>query len=226
MFNEGRSIYDAYQPFAEVEAARVRAILARAENDAVEQKVELLAQRLRALLADAEARLHLLDGIEGDKLRRVRESLWFDYVRLRAEDAFVAELSQPGSDGRAAEVAFKLRAADPCNLLYVMWRLFPEEKIVVSVKRNPGRHTSRECGNAGSRNLNPQLGLPPPPPELGSSHVLSASIAGRTLRVMADGALAWEVISTTTPSHSVAPPGFAVTTVASTSPCARLQEAP
>src|SRR5262249_46350230 len=92
-----------YQPFAEAEAARARAILVRAENDAVEQKVELLSQRLRVLLAgerrrvnelrlliaDAEARLHLLDAIEGDRLRRVRDSLWFDYVRLRAEDAFV-----------------------------------------------------------------------------------------------------------------------------------------
>jgi hypothetical protein len=101
-----------YQPFAEAEAARARVRFVRAENDAVEQKAELLAARLRALLAaerrrlselrvlvtDAEARLKLLDTIEGDKLRRFRESIWFDYVRLRAEDAFtrvhVAELAQ------------------------------------------------------------------------------------------------------------------------------------
>ena len=50
--------------------------------------------------------MHLLDSIEGDKLRRFRESLWFDYVRLRAEDAFVrihaAELAQSlGATGEA-----------------------------------------------------------------------------------------------------------------------------
>lgn len=101
-----------YQPFAEAEAARARAGFLRTANDSVEQKAELLAQRLRTLLAgerrrmgelrvllaDAEGRLRILEGIEGDKLRRFRESLWFDYVRLRAEDAFVrvhvAELSQ------------------------------------------------------------------------------------------------------------------------------------
>src|SRR5437870_3663128 len=78
----------------------------------------------------------------------------------------------PDSDGNAAEVRFtyfgpsdveeplasglprrqiglKLRAQDPCNLVYVMWRLHPEARIVVSVKRNPGKHASRECGNAG-----------------------------------------------------------------------------
>jgi hypothetical protein len=92
-----------YQPFAEAEAAKARARFVRAENDSVEQKAELLANRLhvllagerrrqgemRALLAESESRLKMLEGIEGDKIRRVRESLWFDYVKLRAEDAFL-----------------------------------------------------------------------------------------------------------------------------------------
>src|SRR5256885_9993254 len=77
----------------------------------------------------------------------------------------------PASDGNSAELRFtyfgpsepeeplasglprrqiglKLRAQDPCNLVYVMWRIHPEARMVVSVKRNPGKHASRDCGNA------------------------------------------------------------------------------
>jgi hypothetical protein len=121
----------------------------------------------------------------------------------------------PGSDGDDAELRFtyrgpsaveealasglprrqiglKLRAADACNLLYVMWRLEPEPKIVVSVKRNPDQRTSRECGNHGYRNLKPRAGNQPPPLTAGTPHTLRATITGKTLRVLADGALAWE----------------------------------
>jgi hypothetical protein len=121
----------------------------------------------------------------------------------------------PDSDGNSAEVRFtwfgpsepeeplasglprrqlglKLRAQDPCNLLYVMWRVHPEAKIVVSVKRNPGKHASRECGNAGYRNLKPRAGVQPPPPAPGSAHTLKAAVGGKLLSVWADGSLAWE----------------------------------
>jgi len=99
-----------YQPFAESDAARARARVVRLENDAVEQKAELLASRLRALLAgerrrlgevkillaDVEGRIHAIESIESDKLRRFRESMWFDWVKLKAEQEFlrvhVAEL--------------------------------------------------------------------------------------------------------------------------------------
>ncbi|HEX9102475.1 MAG TPA: hypothetical protein VF997_09735 [Polyangia bacterium] len=107
-----------YLPFAESDAARARARVVRSENDAVEQKVELLAARLRALyagecrrlgelrvlLADVEGRIHAIEAIESDKLRRFRESMWFDWVKLKAEQAFlrvhVAELHTTlGGDG-------------------------------------------------------------------------------------------------------------------------------
>ncbi|HEX6835190.1 MAG TPA: hypothetical protein VF334_01390 [Polyangia bacterium] len=99
-----------YMPFAESDAARAKAHVVRLENDAVEQKVELLAARLRALyasecrrlgevrvlLADVEGRIHAIESIESDKLRRFRESMWFDWVKLKAEQEFlrvhVAEL--------------------------------------------------------------------------------------------------------------------------------------
>ncbi len=54
-----------------------------------------------------------------------------------------------GSGQVRRQVGIKLRADDPCNLLYVMWREFPEHAIVVSVKRNPGQSTSAQCGNRG-----------------------------------------------------------------------------
>jgi len=100
-----------YMPFAESDAARAKAHVVRLENDAVEQKVELLAARLRALyasecrrlgevrvlLADVEGRIHAIESIESDKLRRFRESMWFDWVKLKAEQEFlrvhVSELS-------------------------------------------------------------------------------------------------------------------------------------
>jgi hypothetical protein len=47
------------------------------------------------------------------------------------------------------QIGLKLRAADPCNLLYVMWRTYPDRVIEISIKRNPGQHTSTECGNNG-----------------------------------------------------------------------------
>ncbi len=120
----------------------------------------------------------------------------------------------PGSDGSAARLRFvyrgpsateaklasgetrrqiglKLRAQDGCNLVYVMWRIAPVAKIVVSIKRNPGARTHRECGARGYRNLVATAGAQPPPLQAGGAHVLTATLAGRALTVLADSALAW-----------------------------------
>ena len=92
-----------YTPFAEADAARAKTRVVRLENDAVEQKAELLAARLKALLAgerrrlgevrvllaDVEGRIHSIESIENDKLRRFRESMWFDWVKLKAEHEFL-----------------------------------------------------------------------------------------------------------------------------------------
>ena len=43
-----------------------------------------------------------------------------------------------------------------------MWRIEPESKLVVSVKSNPGQHTSAECGNRGYRNIKPRRSTPVP----------------------------------------------------------------
>jgi hypothetical protein len=47
------------------------------------------------------------------------------------------------------QIGLKLLATDPCNLLYVMWRTFPDRVIEISIKSNPGQNTSAECGNNG-----------------------------------------------------------------------------
>nr|WP_246356937.1 hypothetical protein [Pyxidicoccus fallax] len=90
------------------------------------------------------------------------------------------------------QVGLKLRALDGCNLVYVMWRLAPKPGIVVNYKRNPGQHTSGECGNRGYTTVRParqvRVGAPAP----GTSHTLRAALDGGTLRVWADGELVWE----------------------------------
>ena len=85
----------------------------------------------------------------------------------------------PGSTGDAAELAFvyrgpsreetrlasgelrrqiglKLRARDTCNVVYVMWQLEPEPRILVSMKRNPGLSTHAGCGAGGYVTLEPR----------------------------------------------------------------------
>jgi hypothetical protein len=48
-----------------------------------------------------------------------------------------------GSGELRRQFGLKLRAQDACNLVYAMWRMEPESKLVVSIKSNPGQHTSR-----------------------------------------------------------------------------------
>jgi hypothetical protein len=89
------------------------------------------------------------------------------------------------------QIGVKLRAADSCNLLYVMWRLEPEAKLVVSLKRNPGQHLHAECGTRGYQNLVPRRSAPLPAVAVGARHVLRAALVGGELTVLVDGAPAW-----------------------------------
>jgi len=60
-----------------------------------------------------------------------------------------------GSGQLRRQFGLKLRAQDSCNLIYVMWRIAPRAQLVVSIKRNPGKHTHAQCGTKGYRNLKP-----------------------------------------------------------------------
>jgi len=97
-----------------------------------------------------------------------------------------------GSGTIRRQFGLKLRAQDPCNLVYAIWRIDPESKLVVSVKRNPGAHASAECGNRGYENIKPRTASALPRLEPGHSHTLRAEMKDTELRVFADNHEVWE----------------------------------
>jgi hypothetical protein len=97
-----------------------------------------------------------------------------------------------GSGEMRRQFGLKLRAQDPCNLVYAMWRIAPKAELVVSLKSNPGQHTSAECGNRGYRSIKPVHSSPLPPLRPGAAHTLRAEMNAVELRVYADDHLVWE----------------------------------
>ncbi len=92
------------------------------------------------------------------------------------------------------QLGLKLRAQDGCNLLYVMWRLDPKPSLAVSLKRNPGKRTHRECGANGYTRLKPTRDAtlaPIPALTPGASHTLRAELAGNDLLAWIDDQLVW-----------------------------------
>jgi hypothetical protein len=100
--------------------------------------------------------------------------------------------SKLGSGAIRRQFGLKLHAQDPCNLVYAMWRLDPESKLVVSVKRNPEQHTSAECGNRGYVNIKPRRASAVPHLESGQSHTLRAEMNNTDLTVFVDDHKVWE----------------------------------
>jgi hypothetical protein len=103
-----------------------------------------------------------------------------------------AQESRLGSGETRRQFGLKLRAQDPCNLVYVMWRIDPESKLVVSVKRNPTEHTSAECGNRGYQNIKARHSIAVPRLRPGDTHTLRAEMNALELRVFVDDAAVWE----------------------------------
>jgi hypothetical protein len=97
-----------------------------------------------------------------------------------------------GSGELRRQFGLKLRAQDACNLVYAMWRIEPESKLVVSIKSNPGEHTSTQCGNRGYRNIKPRRNARVPVLRSGDAHILRAEMNGEEMKVFADSALVWE----------------------------------
>jgi hypothetical protein len=97
-----------------------------------------------------------------------------------------------GSGEMRRQFGLKLRAQDACNLVYAMWRIEPESKLIVSVKSNPGQHTSAECANRGYRNIKPVHSSPVPVLRPGVTHTLRAELNDAEMRVYADNRLVWE----------------------------------
>ena len=97
-----------------------------------------------------------------------------------------------GSGELRRQFGLKLRAQDACNLVYAMWRIEPESKLVVSIKSNPGEHTSTQCGNRGYRNIKPRRNARVPVLRSGDAYILRAEMNGEEMKVFADSALVWE----------------------------------
>ena len=95
--------------------------------------------------------------------------------------------AHPGSGEMRRQFGLKLRAQNGCNLVYAMWRIEPESKLVVSVKRNPGLNSSSECGNRGYRNIKPRRSSAVPRLAPGDSHTLLADMKGSEMRVSVNG---------------------------------------
>ena len=90
------------------------------------------------------------------------------------------------------QLGLKLRAADGCNLVYVMWRLDPPKpSIEVQVKSNPGAATNDECGTSGYTRIKPDHRGKIPYASPGEQHTLQAEIHGDALTAWVDGNVAW-----------------------------------
>jgi hypothetical protein len=123
------------------------------------------------------------------------------YLNVSTPPQIAAHFTYLGSTGNEARLGsgelrrqfgLKLRAQDACNLVYAMWRIEPESKLVVSIKSNPSQHSSAECGNRGYRNIKPLHSKPVPVLREGDTHDLRAAMSRDELKVFADNTLVWE----------------------------------
>jgi hypothetical protein len=102
-----------------------------------------------------------------------------------------AETARLASGELRRQIGLKLRAQDSCNVVYVMWRIEPSSRLVVSVKQNPGQSRHAECGDRGYRNVKPERSARLPEIRAGEPHVLRAAMHGDRLEVRADGDVVW-----------------------------------
>jgi hypothetical protein len=123
------------------------------------------------------------------------------YLKILTPPIVEAHFTYLGSTGNEARLGsgelrrqfgLKLRAQDACNLVYAMWRIEPESKLVVSVKTNADQHTSAQCSNRGYRNIKPGHSTPVPALRSGDTHTLRAEMNGAEMKVFADNSLVWD----------------------------------
>lgn len=103
------------------------------------------------------------------------------------------QVSHLGDGEVRSQFGIKLRAQDTCNIVYVMWHFSPNQKIAVSVKRNPGKRTHEDCLDHGYiNNIKPRISALPPSVHADEPHTLSAIMSGSNLTVKADDGVVWE----------------------------------
>ena len=141
-----------------------------------------------------------IEGLPGGRLdvRVPKMRAYLNALTPQSVEADFTYLGATGSEARLGsgelrrQFGLKLRAQDACNLVYAMWRIEPESKLVVSVKSNPGQHSSAECGNRGYRNIKPARSKPVPVLHPGQAHALRAEMNRAEMKVFADNVLVWE----------------------------------
>lgn len=106
----------------------------------------------------------------------------------RGDTAAVRELA---SGQARRQLGLKLRAANGCNLIYVMWRLDPTPKIDVSVKLNAGGRDHDDCGADGYTKVRPTKSWRVPVLADGDKHTLRAAISGDDLTAWIDERVVW-----------------------------------
>ncbi|HUN63731.1 MAG TPA: hypothetical protein VMU53_17160 [Candidatus Sulfotelmatobacter sp.] len=142
----------------------------------------------------SRANLCITEGsIEDPKMRA--------YLNASTPQQIAVHFTYLGSTGKEAplgsgelrrQFGLKLRAQDACNLVYAMWRIEPQSKLVVSIKSNPGQRSSAECGNHGYRNIKPRRSRPAPALQSGATHDLRAQMNGDELTVLVDNSPVWQ----------------------------------
>lgn len=106
-------------------------------------------------------------------------------------DGRSAEARALASGGMRQQIGIKLRAANGCNLVYVMWRLDRRQQLDVSAKINPGSRTHAQCGASGYTKLIPSYRAAVPDLVVGTRHLMQAQILGGELFAWVDGQLLW-----------------------------------
>jgi hypothetical protein len=119
-------------------------------------------------------------GSSGDAAK-----LWFTY------QGPTDETSKLASGDVRRQLGLKLRAADGCNLVYVIWRIEPKAELVVQTKHNPGKRTHDECGAEGYTRVKAEASVKAPAIKVGSKHELQVEAEDDTLYVWADSKLVW-----------------------------------
>src|SRR5438046_6926030 len=106
--------------------------------------------------------------IDGPEVRATLRMATPRAAELRFTYVGPSETTAPLASGEVRrQIGLKLRAQDTCNVVYVMWHIEPDSKLVVAVKRNPTKHTHAECGAGGYITIKPQAQTATPPITIG-----------------------------------------------------------
>lgn len=117
----------------------------------------------------------------------------------------------PAASGRVLQqVGLKLRAQDPCNVLYVMWPAAPATGLRILVKANEGRSAFAQCGAKGYATIRPDSTAPFAPLRAGEPRRMEAAITGGQLSVAIDGHTVWSGTIGAAAAALAGPAGFRV----------------